>query len=106
MKRKVFAVYDDKAGAYLQPFFMNSVGEATRAFSDACNDTSHAFFRHSADYTLYDIGEYDEELGMLVPRQPEPIVRASAFAAERAISESFPARNLSVKGSVNAHASK
>lgn len=79
MIQSVFAVYDDKAAAFMSPFFMNSRGEATRAFGDAVQDTTHAFNKHSSDFTLYLIGEYNQALGQLIPCTPEPLVRASSF---------------------------
>lgn len=60
MISKIFSVYDSKSEAYLQPFFMQSRGAAVRAFVDIANDPSHAFHKHSADYTLFELGEYDD----------------------------------------------
>lgn len=79
MKLRVFAVYDDKAGAYMTPFFMPSVGEAVRAFSDAVVNPESAFHRHADDFTLYELGEYDQALGRFVCDVPEPLVRASSL---------------------------
>lgn len=58
MKTNVFTVYDSKAEAYLPPFFVNTKGEAIRAFSDCCNDKNHQFGQHAADYTLFELGSY------------------------------------------------
>lgn len=66
MKKKVFTVYDSKAEAYLQPFFMNSIGEAVRGFGDASEDPKTQFYAHPADFTLFLIGEYDEQNGILI----------------------------------------
>ncbi|RYF45625.1 MAG: hypothetical protein EOO38_15670 [Cytophagaceae bacterium] len=60
MKLKIFAVYDSKAEAYLQPFFMPSRGTALRAFTDAVNDPQGSFQKHAADYTLFELGEYND----------------------------------------------
>lgn len=65
MRLKVFSVYDSKAAAYLQPFFSTTVGLAMRSFGDAVKDEGHQFHRHAADYTLYQIGEFDDEKGIL-----------------------------------------
>lgn len=67
MKTKMFAIHDSKAEAYLQPFTMRSKGEALRAFENTVNDPSTAFYKHSADYTLFEIAEYDEEKGEVLP---------------------------------------
>lgn len=62
---KVFTVFDTKAEAYLQPFFMQTRGQAIRAWSDSVNDEQTQFFRHPADFVLYEIGEYDELQGTI-----------------------------------------
>lgn len=62
---KIFAIYDSKAEAYHQPFFQNTVGLAIRAFTTAANDESSAFHAHSGDYSLFEIGEFDERSGKI-----------------------------------------
>lgn len=66
MRHKVFAVFDSKAEGYLQPFFSFTAGQATRMFSDAVQDSGHQFHKHAADYTLFQIGEYEDATGTLV----------------------------------------
>lgn len=61
MLLKSFCIYDAKAAAYLQPMFFKSTPEAIRAFGDACNDEKSAFHMHAEDYTLFEIGTYDDE---------------------------------------------
>lgn len=56
----IFTVYDSKAEAYLQPFFMKSKGEAVRAFTDIVNDGTSQFNKHPSDYTLFHVGAYDD----------------------------------------------
>lgn len=60
MIRKVFVVYDSKAEAYMNPFYMDAKGQAIRTFEDAVNKGGHPFNQHPEDYTLFYIGEYDE----------------------------------------------
>lgn len=61
MKLKMFTVFDSKAEAYLPPFYMQSTGQALRSFEDTCNDETHAFHKHPADYTLFELGVWDDE---------------------------------------------
>lgn len=63
MKQKIFVVYDDKAKAYLPPFFLPEIGMATRAFGDCVNDATHNFGRHPEDYTLFMAGTFDDSSG-------------------------------------------
>lgn len=60
---KVFCVYDSKAEAYLTPFFLPTVGQALRAFSDTANDNTTNIYRHPGDYTLFQVGEFDAVAG-------------------------------------------
>lgn len=69
MVHKLFTVYDSKAEVYLTPFFMKSRGEALRAWSDIVNDSQSMFFRHGGDYTLFEVGEYDDATGKVVSHQ-------------------------------------
>lgn len=62
---KVFTVFDSKAGAYLNPFFLNSTGEAIRAFGDTANDPNTGIGKHPEDYSLFEIGEYDNKTGRI-----------------------------------------
>lgn len=63
---KVFSVYDEKAGAYLQPFFSVNSAVAIRNFSSACKDQKSLFFAHPEDYTLFFLGTWDPSTGSLV----------------------------------------
>jgi len=58
---KMFTVYDSKAEAYMQPFFAKSTGEALRSFSDTCQDKNHIFAKHPEDFTLFELGTWDEQ---------------------------------------------
>jgi hypothetical protein len=63
MIQKIFSVYDDKAEAYLQPFFAGSKGLATRSITDVVNDANHQFHKYAADFTLFELGEFDDTNG-------------------------------------------
>lgn len=65
MTKKIFTIYDSKAAAYLQPFFMSTRGEATRAISDCANDINHNFCKHASDFTLMEIGEFNDQTGQV-----------------------------------------
>ena len=67
MKHKVFSVYDSKVEAYHVPFFAPTVGAAIRMFADAVGDSGSQFAKHAEDYTLFLIGEYDDQHARLEP---------------------------------------
>lgn len=60
MKLEIFCVYDSKATAYLPPFFLPMMGQATRIFQNCANDDSHAFGANPGDYTLFHLGHFDD----------------------------------------------
>lgn len=88
MIHKIFTVFDQKAQAYLPPFFLHQEGMATRSFSDAVNDKEHQFGAHPEDYTLFSIGTYDDERGMLEPHlAPQVIGNGLEFVQARGMNE-------------------
>lgn len=85
MKFELFAVLDAKAGFFGQLFWEQRREMAIRQFSDAVNDGSNPnnmWYRHPEDFTLYALGEYDNETGR-VSSLPvlEAVVTASALRA-------------------------
>ncbi len=60
MKLKIFSVFDTKAEAYLTPFFCPSTGVAIRSFEAAANDATHQFRLYAADFTLFELGTYEQ----------------------------------------------
>ncbi len=60
MIHKVFTIYDSKSEAYLQPFFLLTRGQAVRAIRDCVSDRDHQFGRHPEDYTLFELGTFDD----------------------------------------------
>ena len=63
MQQLMFVIYDDKAKAYLPPFYLPTADMAIRTFSDCINDNKHAFGQHPEDYTLFHLGGFDNTTG-------------------------------------------
>lgn len=63
----VYSVFDSKISAHLQPMFCLTEGQAIRSFSDAVMDDKTSLFLHPHDYSLFQIGEFDQHSGMLFP---------------------------------------
>ena len=66
MKLVISAVFDSKAECFSVPIFTQARGVAVRGFSDAANNPDHDYGRHPADYTLFELGEYDQASGAVV----------------------------------------
>lgn len=80
MKIEVFAVYDAKSKAFMQPFYAAAPGLAGRMFGEACQDPSTALFKYPEDFVLYHIGTFDDASGELVPlAKHEQLARATDF---------------------------
>ena len=60
MLQKIFTIYDSKAESYSNPVYLNSTGLAVRTFSDSVQDPESPFAQHPADYTLFELGTYDD----------------------------------------------
>lgn len=60
MQHRIYTVYDTKSEAYLQPFFLQTHGQAIRAITDCVNDEKHQFNRHPEDYTLFYVGVFSD----------------------------------------------
>lgn len=77
---KIFTVYDAKAEAYLQPFFSSTDGTAMRAFQAAATDAEHDFGKFAEDYTLFEIGQWDETEGSITMLDAKkPLANAIQF---------------------------
>nr|QJB20621.1 MAG: nonstructural protein [Microvirus sp.] len=75
---KIFSVFDSKAAAYLPPTFMQSRGVAIRSFGAAASDDKHEFCRFASDFTLFELGEFDDSNGSFTLHSA-PIPLGTAF---------------------------
>ena len=66
-KQPIFAVRDVKSDAFGQPFVSKHVGLAVRGLTDAVNDPQKQsdIARHPEDFSLYEIGQYDDQTGTI-----------------------------------------
>jgi hypothetical protein len=80
MLLNVYSVFDVKAKAFAVPFFLNHHGLALRAFGDCVADSTTMLNKHPEDYMLYNLGEYDDNSGKLIPLDmPEYMAKAVDF---------------------------
>ena len=63
---KIYSIYDAKVEAYMRPFFQQTKNQALRTWVDLCNDASHEIHKHSEDYTLFELGEFDDKTGKII----------------------------------------
>lgn len=91
---KTYAVFDSKIGTYARPFQMQTSGEALRSWMDIVNDEKTQFYKHPEDFTLFELGSYNDDTGKF-ENHPTPVSIATAISvirtsdAERAVDGTF-----------------
>lgn len=59
----MYLVYDSKSESYSMPLFHLAVGDAQRAFTRAANSQESAIGLNPEDFSLFEVGSYDERDG-------------------------------------------
>lgn len=83
MEHRIFAIYDQKAFAYLPPFTLPRAEMAERTFGECINSNTHQFGKHPADYTLFELGSYDDNSGQLTPHLAPLVVGSGVEYLQR-----------------------
>lgn len=81
----IYAVRDEKAGLFNQPFCQKNHTVAIRAFSMEVNrdDPGNVLFHNPEDFTLYELGSFDEDNGALLRTdKPQPVATATSLKKE------------------------
>ena len=60
MTHEIFSIFDEKASAYLTPFFFHKTDMAIRQFTNMINDPACYLSLNPADYTLFTMGTWDD----------------------------------------------
>lgn len=67
----LYAVYDEKAQAFMSPFQNTNDGMAIRSFIQACQNPEVPFSKYPLDYTLFRVGKYDDEKAVFTNEEPK-----------------------------------
>lgn len=70
MAHKIVSVFDSKVGIYDTPTIFRSRGEALRSWQTVVNDAGTPFSKYPADYSLFEIADFDPEKGIVIPCDP------------------------------------
>lgn len=77
----VVSIFDQATQAYSRPVFVQSTGVAIRSFSDEVNrdEPNNEMRRHPGDFSLFNIGTFDDSTGVFTGTVPLPelLVQAS-----------------------------
>lgn len=66
MIRLMLSLRDSKAEVFLPPFFVPTVGVAYRQLQDELKRPDSELAKHAGDYSLYQVGTWDDETGEVV----------------------------------------
>ena len=64
MQLKVYSVFDSAVGSYGHPMNFLTRGQALRWFGDEVQNPNSQFAKHPKDFTLFELGEYDDTTGV------------------------------------------
>lgn len=82
MKINAYVIFDAPAQIYNKPFYFLNDQIAERAMGDLINDASTDIANHPADFTLWNIGTYDDTTAQFESNdKPKLICRAHELAA-------------------------
>lgn len=75
----IVAVHDRQLDTYMRPFVAQTPGQAIRSFRDEVNRPESELNKHPEDYSLYKVGEWKAENGIVFPLKngPEQLALAS-----------------------------
>lgn len=80
----MYSILDGKSGIYNQPFSAVSRGVCLRMFTDLSNDPKSMINRHPEDYTVVELGSFDDATGIFKSHDsPIPLGNAAAFIVRR-----------------------
>lgn len=71
--QKLFSVHDSKAEVYLPPMMLRTKGEAIRNIAQAAKTPNTSLHDSPSDFTLVELGEYNQISGELIPYD-KPII--------------------------------
>ncbi len=76
---ELFAVFDQAAMRFLDPFPGVTVEFAIRGFKEACQQEAHQFAKFPEDYVLFHVGAFNAETGVVIPKTANKVAMASSF---------------------------
>ncbi|AXL14723.1 nonstructural protein [Microviridae sp.] len=90
MKLQIFTIFDSKTQAYLPPSFLQNEEVALRSIRDVLKDPNHQFTKNPEDYSLWQIGLFDDEKGKITAT-PAPVHIASCHELIEVTDQQFEA---------------
>ena len=83
MRMFLYTVFDTSSGIHDRPFCAFSDQAAMRSFGDIATDPGHPVGKHPEDFSLFRIGDFDDNKGMLKGEAPECLCTALELVSQR-----------------------
>lgn len=77
MKMVCCAIHDSAIDAFMRPMFVPKSGMAVRMFMDEVRRKDSEMCKHPTDYSLHEIGVWDEETGKFENVGPKLLIRGA-----------------------------
>ena len=87
MRYFMFSVFDNATQVYCPPFIAATVSSALRDFAFAANDASTNIGKYPTDYTLFSVGEYDDQSGEIIPQVHKSLGLAASYVKQPEVTE-------------------
>lgn len=84
---KLFAIFDRAADQYMTPFAAPTAALAMRSFEQGMADGMNLFATHRQDFSVYELGDFDQATGILTGTHPRRIDTATLPLAQVASNE-------------------
>lgn len=76
---KLYTIRDNKVEAYLPPFVAANPGTAMRMLVDDAKNPNSMLGKHPSDFELFEIGEWNDVMGMVNPLEGRSFGRVVDF---------------------------
>ncbi len=65
MKTNIYSIYDTASGIYQKIIQARADGEVMREFQNMCDDESHPVGQHPEDYSIFRLGQFNDQDGFI-----------------------------------------
>ncbi len=91
MNTSIYCIKDEIAEIFLPPITFNRDNEAIRMFANCVNSPNHSFAKNPADYTLYKVGDFDNNKGSVKPEAKQiKLASGEDLVLDKSLQEPLP----------------
>jgi len=83
MKQKIYSIYDEKAMAFMTPFYQVSDSLAYRMLTQLVNDETTNVCKYPEDFSLYRLGEWDDVSGGIHQKEMKCLAKATEVKTKK-----------------------